>query len=309
MPRCETTCRPSDTSGSEVGPGELLAGVRRRDHDVDGLFVREVSPAPGGRAGSVLAVPGGFHGWWVFERWMPVLAAGGWACYAMSLRGHSDSYPLAEHEWTRLRLADYVADVTAVSRWIDGPVVLLGHSMGGLLAQLAALERPAAALVLVSSVGPGQLGAIRPPLPTDRALRYERQEARALWFHDVDEETFESVWSRLSPESPSVLNEYSDGSVRIEPARIEAPVLAVGGELDATPVHRAERIAGFYGGDYLVVPGVGHTLMYEAGGEGVAQLVVRWLARNSDLRSPFEQALVSPGEVQGRHRTARPPRC
>jgi len=268
----------------------------QRQHDVGGLFVQEVSPAKQGTSGALILVPGGFHGYWAFEAWMGVLACGGWSCYAMSLRGHTGSRPLTEKEWTSIRVADYVADLHSVQDWIGSPVAMLGHSMGGLITQLGALDRDTLALVLVSSVGPGQLGSIRDPFPTDRPLVFERDFARRLWFHKVDDSTFNRFYARLSSESPSVLNDYSDGSIYVDADRVDCPVLAIGGEHDATPVHAAHRIAEFYRGDYVVVPDVGHNLMYEPGGRGVAQLIVRWLSRKAG-RSPLERLLDDPEDM------------
>lgn len=281
-------------------PEEVLAVVdlHEGEHEVDGLYVKEVSPRPDGAAGALLAVPGAFHGAWAFERWLPVLAAGGWRSFSMSLRGHTGSYTLRDQEWTSLRVEDYAADVRRVQRWIGAPVVLLGHSMGGIVAQRAAEAGDVAGLVLLCAVGPGQLGAMRGPVPAERPLHMERAAARAAWFYDVGEDTFDSVYRRLGPESPTVRNEYSSGALRIDAARVRCPVLAIGAERDGTPVPRAERIAAFYGGEAVVVPGAGHDLMFEDRGQGVAQLIVRWLARSVALRSPLEGLLTRPGAAR-----------
>jgi pimeloyl-ACP methyl ester carboxylesterase len=253
-----------------------------RDHVVDGLFVKQVSPAlPGGPATPLLLVHGGLHGWWAWEAWMGLLAAAGWRCFAMSLRNHTDSRSIPDAAYFHLKVADYVADVAAVQDWLGEPPVLIGHSMGGIVVQKTAEARAAAALVLVCSVGPGQLGGIRPPLPTDRGFMLDPETARALWFSEIDDDALAAFHSRLVPESPGVLNDYSGGGVGVERTRIACPVLAIGAELDRTPVHRAPAIAAFYGCDCLVVEGAAHNLMMESASLPVAIRINEWLLRHA----------------------------
>jgi pimeloyl-ACP methyl ester carboxylesterase len=76
------------------------------------------------------------------------LAAEGWRVIALDLRGHGDSDRSPAGDY---RLDDFAADVTAVSRALPTPPVLVGASLGG-LAALAAVARAgvqAPALILV----------------------------------------------------------------------------------------------------------------------------------------------------------------
>ena len=50
-----------------------------------------------------------------------------------------------------------------------GPITI-GHSMGEIMIQKAAEQANLRALILLASVGPGQLGAIRDPLPADKTF-------------------------------------------------------------------------------------------------------------------------------------------
>ena len=51
-------------------------------------------------------------------------------------------------------LADYLADLSQVIENLDSPPVLLGHSMGGLLAQLLAAKGLARAAILLTPTPP-----------------------------------------------------------------------------------------------------------------------------------------------------------
>ncbi|HEV8194442.1 MAG TPA: alpha/beta hydrolase [Ktedonobacterales bacterium] len=85
----------------------------------------------------VLIHGGGSH-WQGFLPVIPALALQ-WHVYALDLRGHGRS------DWTppHYRLDDYVADLLAfLDRQVARPAVLMGHSLGGMIALLAASRVP-----------------------------------------------------------------------------------------------------------------------------------------------------------------------
>jgi len=255
-----------------------VAHFVQRDHLVRGLFVREAAPSiPTSIQTPILMVHGASHGWWAWERWLSFFALSGWRSYAMSLRNHLGSYSIPDKAYVRLTLDSYLQDVLDILVWLDQPAVLVGHSMGGIIAQKAAERDPVRALVLVASVGPGQLGPIREPLPTEHPFMPTPQEARRLWFHRVDDGTFEDIYRKLVPESPSVMNDYSSGRIPVHRQKISCPILAVGVEHDRTVIHPFRRIADFYGCDSLFVPGAGHDLMLESMALDVAIRINHWL--------------------------------
>ena len=65
------------------------------------------------------------------------LNAAGWAVTAVELRGHGESEGKRGHvdRWEQ-----YLEDVRAAAATIDGPVVIIGHSMGGLVALDLAID-------------------------------------------------------------------------------------------------------------------------------------------------------------------------
>jgi pimeloyl-ACP methyl ester carboxylesterase len=259
---------------------------------VEGLYVREASPAAsGGPDVPLLFIHGSQHAWWAWESWLGLFAAAGWRSYALSLRNHTGSKAVAQDAYLRLRVADYAEDVLAVARWLGRPAALIGHSMGGIVAQRAAEAHVAAGLVLICAVGPGQLGRIRDPLLADRPVLLSAAMAREFWFTRISDEALAVFHRRLVPESPGVINDYSSGAVTIERARIAAPVLVVGAEHDRTVVPPAPRIAAFYGAECLVVPDVGHDLMLEDASLPTAMRINEWLlARVDQPRIPRPHA-------------------
>ena len=71
---------------------------------------------------------------------MPAAADRGFPTYAVSLRGHGDSGGRKRIGRTLLR--HYVHDVMQTIAELPQPPVLVGHSMGALIAQLVAPQNP-----------------------------------------------------------------------------------------------------------------------------------------------------------------------
>jgi pimeloyl-ACP methyl ester carboxylesterase len=251
---------------------------------IGGVFVKETRPAEGPAFRTpILMVHGASHGWWAYEQWLSLFALCGWRSCALSLRNHSGSRKVPEDQYVRLTVEDYVADVSEVLSWLEVPPVLIGHSMGGIVAQKAAERHPLHGLVLLASVGPGQLGKIREPLPADRGLMFTPEEARSAWFYRVAEEDFQAVYDKLVPESPSVMNEYSSGAVRVDRWKITCPVLVIGAEHDRTAVHGYQRVADFYQCDRMLIRDAGHDFMLEPRSKEAALRVLYWiLTRTSE---------------------------
>lgn len=81
-----------------------------------------------------ILVHGGWQGAWCWNKIIPLLETNGHKAIAFDLPGHgSDKIP-AEN----VTLADYVRKVVEVSNEVKGPVILVGHSMSGVIIAQAA---------------------------------------------------------------------------------------------------------------------------------------------------------------------------
>jgi pimeloyl-ACP methyl ester carboxylesterase len=92
----------------------------------------------------ILLVHGAANSAAVWTFWQRELAARGWASYAIDLRGHGRSDPI---DLSHTSMHDYAADVRALAAQFTRPPVLIGWSMGGLVAIMAAAAGIAAACV------------------------------------------------------------------------------------------------------------------------------------------------------------------
>ena len=102
---------------------------------------------------SVILVHGAASSARVWTFWQGELARRGWSSHALDLRGHGARAPA---ELGTTRMADYADDVVAFARALREPPVLLGWSMGGLVALMAAAECRARACVGLAPSAPAR---------------------------------------------------------------------------------------------------------------------------------------------------------
>lgn len=122
-------------------PDRLLAGFEALElafpGDYDGRVVATLVrlPVPDARRGAVLYVHGFID--YFFQRHMAErFAAEGYEFHALDLRKHGRSLLAHQHPCFCRDVQEYFADITAALREIDAPVLLAGHSTGGLLVSL-----------------------------------------------------------------------------------------------------------------------------------------------------------------------------
>jgi pimeloyl-ACP methyl ester carboxylesterase len=107
----------------------------------------------------VVLVHGAANSAGVWTLWQAELAQRGWSSWAVDLRGHGDS---PAEDLGRTAMSDYADDVATVIREMRRPPVVIGWSMGGLAAMMAAARGGVAAYV--------GLGPSVPTLTRDRAM-------------------------------------------------------------------------------------------------------------------------------------------
>lgn len=222
---------------------------------------------------------------------LPFFARHGYLAHALSLRGHGASPGRERLACTRMR--HYVADVAQAIDWLGIPPVLVGTSMGGLVAQKCLQRCPVAALVLLASgppygVLPSMLHmAMRHPLllrdmllmqwrgPNAATLAGAR---RALFREETSDEYIRTHLPNAEPESQWVLLDMLGVDLPrvIRPPAI--PVLVLGAERDAfiTPT-AVELTAQRYGTKAEIFPGMPHAMMLDRDWGRVAGRMLEWL--------------------------------
>ena len=230
----------------------------------------------------LLMVHGVAHGAWCFEEnWVPAAAERGWPSYAVSLRGHGGSGGVRRLRRTLTR--DYVHDVLLAITDLPEPPVLVGHSMGALVAQLVAERYPLRGLVLLTPApmhsAAGALAAIARDRPGDflgavvgRTLSMEPD----ILFEGLDPRTAREYSDRTGTESPFVQWELL---LRRRVGPVRCPVLVVGtpGDRLVRPAD-VERTAESYGVEPVWFPGMGHDVMLDVGWDRVLDTVLAFAA-------------------------------
>jgi pimeloyl-ACP methyl ester carboxylesterase len=98
-----------------------------------------------GMAKDIVMLHGASAGGWCFDTFRGVFEGDGWTVHTPDLVGHGSDKDGADRKLVGVGLAEYRADFAAVLKTLPPQPVVLGHSMGALLAQqLAASARPRA---------------------------------------------------------------------------------------------------------------------------------------------------------------------
>ena len=279
-------------SGRGWGPGSSPNSVTGVVRERIGELTLDHAPARGGtRAYPLLLVHGMNGGSWYLENYLKAAATAGWDAWAVNLRGHWGSRPVPD--LGRVSVLDYVEDVRDCLRAL-GPAVVLGHSMGGLVAQKIAEEGAVTAAVFLASAPPRGILVLRwgvlsrmwryaPAILGSRPFQPRPEDAAALIANGLSRETQERLYPRLVPESGLAARELALGSVNVDARRVRCPTLVVGAERDAiTPAAVQRKIAAKYGAAYLEAAGHAHMLMLEEGWESPFKAILAWLDGATD---------------------------
>jgi pimeloyl-ACP methyl ester carboxylesterase len=187
-----------------------------------------------------------------------------------------------------LTFADYVDDTIAVLDTLETPPVLVGHSLGGLIAQRLAELGRARAIVLLASAPPSRLTAqavalphFAPQLPRILAGKPFVVGPRAcsvLALNRMPQDQRGAIHERLTPESGKVYRDMMLGAVRINAARVTVPVLVMGGSEDRIVSPALVRsTAHHFGVEPRLYEGRGHWIIQEPGWEELVDEVHEWL--------------------------------
>jgi pimeloyl-ACP methyl ester carboxylesterase len=243
---------------------------------------------------TVIFAHGAFCGGWAFEHFRLPFEARGLRTLAPDMRGHAPDSPRGAA--ANLSMSDYAADLARLIAEQDEPPILIGHSLGGLVAQMAAARAPVRALVLLApsppwgvaggsmgeaisamslyALGPFWLLPVDPDYASAKGYSLDRLASaeRHAIFERMVAESGRALWETLN----WWLDPMTTTSVR--PSAIAAPVLALSGERDhihppATVTQVAERL----GGDFRMLKEMSHWLVAEPGWDLAADVCLDWL--------------------------------
>jgi pimeloyl-ACP methyl ester carboxylesterase len=251
-------------------------------------------------------IHGAFCGGWVFDDWRTLFERAGYSTLAPTLRHHDGrSEPPAALATTSV--LDYVRDIEALLDTLPSPPIVIGHSMGGLIAQIVASRRRLRALVLLAPSSPwGVLAATPFEYASAQALYlagdfWNRSLAPTHWIaaaHTLDnvpEPERRRLLKKLVPESGRATFEIMHWPLDhtratwCDPDAHRGPVLCLAGGSDRVNSPGTVRsVSRRYRNRarYAEVKGCSHWLIGEPGWERIAHLALDWLAaQDADTQS------------------------
>ena len=166
---------------------------------------------------------------------------------------------------------------------------VIGHSLGGLLAQLVAERGLARAAVLICSAPPRGIPLFSallvrkqlkhaPDMLFSRPLVPNAADLDALVLTHVPLAERGAIARQLIPDSGTVARELSLGVTRVDPRRVTCPVLVCGADEDRfVPVWIARRLAARYHAPLRSYAGHGHFIIWDPGWERPAADIAAWI--------------------------------
>ena len=250
-----------------------------------------------GMAKDIVMLHGALAGGWCFDTFRDVFEGEGWAVHTPDLIGHGRDKVGADRKLVGVGLAEYRTDFAAVLKTLPPQPVVLGHSMGALLAQQLASSGRARALILVS---PAPHAGILPSSDSEKNLAQSLMGIPSFWktvidpdfdlacfysLNRVPKDRQRAVFDKFGPESGLAYFEMffwmidERRAAAVEADAVRCPVLCLSvtdDNLVSLQTARATALP-YRDAQFCEEAGHGHMLPVEPGADGIARRIAAWL--------------------------------
>jgi pimeloyl-ACP methyl ester carboxylesterase len=247
---------------------------------------------------TIVMVHGANCGGWCFDDFRKVFEARGFTCHAPDLIGHGADKATGKGTLASVGMADYRAQMTAFVEVLPEKPILLGHSMGAVIAQQLAADGLAEKLVLAS---PAPRAGIVPPTDPEKQLCRDLMSIGPFWTRAIDpnfelacfytlnllpKDAQSRVFDQFGPESGRALFETffwmfdQTGATAVETDAVRCPVLCLSGAQDnIVSLETARQTASAYARcEFWDLKDHAHMLLIEPGADKIAGRIAGWLA-------------------------------
>lgn len=234
-----------------------------------------------------------------WDRMKPLFEAAGWTCHAPTLFPDRRVRENPPANLSDLGLGDYIAAMRAEAARItalsgEKPAVI-GHSMGGLIAQALTESGDVAKAVFLTPAQPKDCAVIGPSVAwtfLNVILSQDRKKAHKVWktgfrygvLNCVPRARHDEMYAGALYDSGKVYGDITDG-IEIDETRITVPTLTIAGTKDRATLAKAVRkVAAKYAaspvpGDFIEYPEHAHWIVDEPGTEKVVADIAAWLGK------------------------------
>jgi non-heme chloroperoxidase len=248
------------------------------------------------------------HGMWgggcYWENFKHFFESSGYQCHTPTLRYHNmDPKDTPDSRLGATSLMDYTRDLEEYIRNVDEKPFLMGHSMGGLLAQILGARGLAKGLVLLTPASPSGINALKFSVirsfwsvltkwgfwRNPHRLSFEASVYSML--HLLPKEDQKAAYERFVYESGRAATEIGfwlfdpKKAAKVDESKVTCPVLVVSGAEDRiTPASVVRKVANKYKSvsTYKEFVNHAHWVIGEPDWEKIAEFVSDWLNQISE---------------------------
>lgn len=248
---------------------------------------------------TIVMIHGMWGGAWHWENYKQFFEKKGYRCITPTLRFHdTDPKEPPDPRLGTTSLLDYIEDLEKEIQKLGTPPIIMGHSMGGLLAQILGSRRLAKALVLLTPASPRGIMVLKPSVI--RSF-WTPLMTYGFWKKPMRQTFKEAVYSTLQllpPEEQKIIyNNYVYESGRatceigfwfLDPRRasevdesmVTCPVLVIACAQDRImPASVVRKVANKYRAvsTYHEFANHAHWILEEPGWQEIAEYIADWL--------------------------------
>jgi len=244
-------------------------------------------------------IHGMWGGSWCWDNYKDFLEKKGYHCVTATLRHHdTDPEDRPDTKLGTTSLLDYAKDLEQEILQLESKPIVMGHSMGGLLAQILGSRDLTEALVLLTPASPCGILSIRPSViksfwsiltkwgfwKTPHHQTFD--EAVYSLLHLMPEDQQKIIFDKFVCESGRAATEIGfwfldpKKASYVDASKVKCPVLVISGSKDRiTPAVITEKIAKKYKplSTYKSFANHAHWVIGEPGWQEIAGYVSEWL--------------------------------